>query len=64
MFWGKKAQEYMKVANLNRHTILTAPHPAAEAYKPGVGFIGCDHFKKTNQILVEQGQPVINWSII
>ena len=32
------------------HHLLTAPHPAAEAYSGGkAGFFGCDHFLKINQ---------------
>lgn len=34
------------------HYILTAPHPAAEAYSGGkAGFFGCNHFLKINQYL-------------
>jgi uracil-DNA glycosylase len=34
------------------HYLLTAPHPAAEAYSGGkAGFFGCDHFPKINQYL-------------
>ena len=34
------------------HYILTAPHPAAEAYSGGKsGFFGCNHFLKINQYL-------------
>lgn len=36
------------------HYLLTAPHPAAEAYSGGkAGFFGCDHFPKINQYLKE-----------
>lgn len=64
MFWGKKAQMFAKVANLNKHLLLMAPHPAAEAYKPGVGFIGCGHFKSANLELIKQEDTPINWSVI
>jgi uracil-DNA glycosylase len=46
----------------NRYNyILTAPHPAAEAYSGGkAGFFGCDHFYKINEILNKNGiQPII-----
>lgn len=34
------------------HYVLTAPHPAAEAYSGGrAGFFGCNHFLKINQYL-------------
>lgn len=64
MFWGKKAQMFMKVADLRRHLVLTAPHPAADAYRPGSGYIGCGHFKMANEELVKQGGEPINWSVI
>tara|TARA_R100000900_G_scaffold119793_2_gene94456 strand:- start:1291 stop:2043 length:753 start_codon:yes stop_codon:yes gene_type:complete len=36
------------------HYVLTAPHPAAEAYSGGkAGFFGCNHFLKINQYLSE-----------
>lgn len=41
--------------------VLTAPHPAAEAYAGGkAGFFGCNHFYYTNEILKAQRlQPII-----
>ena len=34
------------------HYVLTAPHPAAEAYSGGkAGFFGCNHFLKINEYL-------------
>lgn len=36
------------------HYVLTAPHPAAEAYSGGkAGFFGCNHFLKINQYLAD-----------
>jgi uracil DNA glycosylase len=36
------------------HYLLTAPHPAAEAYTGGkAGFFGCNHFLKINQYLAD-----------
>lgn len=36
-------------------------HPASEAYKPGSGFIGCNHFKQVNSILESQNKSIINF---
>jgi len=42
--------------------VLTAPHPASEAYNPsGAGFYGCNHFNLVNAILDLRGQKQINW---
>lgn len=49
-------------ANSNWNYILTAPHPAAEAYTGGkAGFFGCNHFVYTNQILKNLKKQTINW---
>lgn len=42
--------------------VLTAPHPAAEAYAGGkAGFYGCNHFYFVNKILEKQGKSTIMW---
>lgn len=41
--------------------LLMSPHPAAEAYTPGAGFIGNGHFKAVNSILKGQGKQEISW---
>lgn len=42
--------------------ILTAPHPAAEAYSGGnAGFYGCNHFLFINEILNKTKQRPIYW---
>lgn len=42
--------------------VLTAPHPAAEAYAGGnAGFYGCDHFLFVNEILKRVRRKTINW---
>lgn len=75
LLWGAKAQgfadhirnyfPYKEKRQLNpqENTVLVAPHPAAEAYKPDAKnkFTGCNHFKLTNEILTLKNQAVINW---
>jgi uracil-DNA glycosylase len=64
MLWGKKAQvAYDKVVKGTNpdHLVLRAPHPAAEAYRPGAGFIGCGHFSKANEFLKGSGLTEIEW---
>ena len=65
--WGKDAADLMTKAYVKHeepimslfpeecetsHYLLTAPHPAAEAYSGGkAGFFGCDHFLRSINIL-------------
>lgn len=65
VLWGKSAQE--KCRNVlakykeKKHVILTAPHPSPLSAHQG--FLGCRHFSKVNEILVQQGKKPIHWSI-
>lgn len=59
VLWGKYAQNFKPYINSNN--ILEAPHPASEAYKPGSGFIGCNHFKLINSILEQQNKQQIKF---
>jgi uracil-DNA glycosylase len=61
LLWGKFAQAKSKLIDLNKHEILTASHPSPlSAYN---GFLGCNHFKKTNEILEKAGKDQINWQL-
>lgn len=51
LLWGNKAKRFIPCIDAERNYILTAPHPAAESYRPGSGFIGCNHFNKVNEII-------------
>lgn len=72
MLWGKYAQGF--ISNIHNHiyefpypheidknVVLTASHPAAEAYRKGAGFIGCKHFSKANAALKAKGIKEIIW---
>lgn len=49
-------------SNEDWNYILSAPHPAAEAYMGGnAGFYGCNHFIYTNEILKNLKKQTINW---
>jgi uracil-DNA glycosylase len=74
LLWGKKAMEYQKyIVNslnidnfyeeipTNRNYILKAPHPASAAYGNKVSFLGCNHFKNTNELLRLNYKQTINW---
>jgi uracil-DNA glycosylase len=61
LLWGTNAEKKAKLIDPARHVILTAPHPSPlSAYR---GFLGCDHFKLTNQHLQQQGKVGINWQL-
>ena len=61
LLWGKYAQAKTALIDKQKHFILTAAHPSPfSAYK---GFFGCNHFIKTNEILVKNGEKGIDWEI-
>lgn len=60
VLWGKAAQE--KCALLApHHPVLTAPHPSP--YSAHTGFLGCGHFSKIQQLLIQQKRNPIDWSL-
>ena len=59
LLWGNNAKEKMKMITNPAHYILTAVHPSP--LSANRGFFGCNHFKKANEFLEEQGQTPINW---
>ena len=61
LLWGSYAQAKGKRIDTNRHRVLKAPHPSPlSAHR---GFIGCGHFSKTNEYLVRNGMPPIDWAL-
>ncbi|MFP6796500.1 MAG: uracil-DNA glycosylase [Pseudomonadales bacterium] len=59
MLWGSYAQRKGAMVNREKHYVLTAPHPSPlSAHR---GFLGCRHFSKANQYLVEQRQSPVDW---
>ena len=61
LLWGANARSKTALITNPKHRILTAAHPSPlSAYN---GFFGCRHFSETNRLLVQSGQPPIDWSI-
>jgi uracil-DNA glycosylase len=61
ILWGAHAIKKGKVITGKQHHILSGPHPSPlSAYR---GFFGCQHFSKTNELLMAMGTPVINWQV-
>lgn len=59
LLWGAYAQKKQLLINARKHLILTSAHPSPlSAYR---GFLGNQHFIKTNEFLVSRGLPPINW---
>ncbi len=61
LLWGRQAIDKAKRLSNPKQLVLTAPHPSPlSAYR---GFIGCGHFKKTNDFLLSRGLSSIDWQI-
>lgn len=60
LLWGAHAQKKGSIIDTQRHYVLKSTHPSPlSAYR---GFLGCRHFSKTNQFLIQQGQSPIDWT--
>lgn len=60
MLWGSYAQKKGAFIDRKKHLVLEAPHPSPlSAHR---GFLGCGHFKKANEYLVQHGRRPIDWS--
>lgn len=61
LLWGNHAQKKGQYIDRAKHHVLTAPHPSPlSAHR---GFLGCKHFSKTNEYLVQKGKTAINWHL-
>ncbi|GAA0795241.1 uracil-DNA glycosylase [Marinobacterium sediminicola] len=61
LLWGSYAQKKGACIDDRRHLVLKAPHPSPlSAHR---GFLGCGHFSKANQWLVEQGREPVDWQL-
>ena len=59
MLWGSYAQRKGQFIDRHRNLVLAAVHPSPlSAFR---GFIGCGHFSKANNYLVQNGFEPINW---
>lgn len=60
MLWGNYAKQKASLIDATRHHVLTAAHPSPLA---GGAFFGCRHFSIANNLLLQQGQDPVNWSV-
>jgi len=59
LLWGAHAQKKGKNIDTSKHLILTAPHPSPlSAHR---GFLGCNHFSKTNHYLKSHNLKTVDW---
>ncbi len=59
LLWGNFARSKSCLLDAHKHLILEAAHPSPlSAHR---GFLGCKHFIKVNQYLVEHGTSPIVW---
>lgn len=61
ILWGRNARNKKALIDTNRHLVLESAHPSPlSAYN---GFFGCRHFSKTNDFLIKNGVPPIDWQL-
>lgn len=61
LLWGAYAQRKGRIIDTSKHCVLQAPHPSPlSAHR---GFLGCGHFRATNDYLEQQGIEGINWRV-
>jgi uracil-DNA glycosylase len=61
LLWGKFAQEKAAFIDPSKHLILKAAHPSP--LSAHAGFLGCRHFSKTNDYLMEKGITPVDWKL-
>ncbi len=61
MLWGSYAQKKGAVIDGRKHLVLKAPHPSPlSAHR---GFLGCKHFSRANDYLIQHQREPVDWSI-
>lgn len=61
LLWGAYAQKKGALINSKKHCVLQSAHPSPlSAHR---GFLGNQHFSKTNSYLQQQGKAPIDWAL-
>ncbi|MBP9987507.1 MAG: uracil-DNA glycosylase [Bacteroidales bacterium] len=60
LLWGNFARNKRDLIDTSRHYVLEAAHPSPLARG---AFFGCRHFSQTNNILINNGQQPIDWTL-
>ena len=61
LLWGNYAQAKEALIDKSKHFVLKTVHPSP--LSASRGFFGCKHFSKTNEILQQNGEEPIDWSL-
>lgn len=61
LLWGNNAKEKMQLLTNPLHQVFTSVHPSP--LSASRGFMGCNHFSKTNNFLENNGVKPIDWQI-
>ena len=61
LLWGNNAISKKARITNGIHSILTAPHPSP--LSASRGFLGCNHFKRANEILIRNHMEPIDWKL-
>lgn len=61
LLWGKKASEYQKYITNPNHLVLVTSHPSP--FSAHRGFLGSNHFSKTNNYLIKHNILPIDFKI-
>lgn len=61
LLWGSFAQSKKYLIDENKHIVLETSHPSP--FSASRWFLGCEHFKKVNEILVEKWEKEIDWKV-
>lgn len=59
LLWGRFAQNKEVLIDGSKHLMLKAAHPSP--LSAHAGFLGCRHFSRANNWLLEKGLKPINW---
>lgn len=59
ILWGAYAQKKGAIIDGSRHCVLQSPHPSP--FSAHRGFLGNNHFTKTNEYLESKGKSRIQW---
>lgn len=59
LLWGRHAIRKKKFINCKKHYVFQASHPSP--LSAHLGFFGCRHFSKVNNILLNHGKEIIYW---
>ena len=61
LLWGRFAHQKQILIDETKHFVLKAAHPSP--YSADKGFFGCQHFSKTNDLLISQHKSPVDWKL-